>query len=171
LYIEFNNNDEFGAEFHRRSASPLCIALTMARPSRSTPKSTTSTPQKSQSTPKSSLRARSNEKSKYFEPPTDEEESSFNDDELESTSVSSAIASESEDEPPKKKSKTTPTKKTANNTPKKGTVKSRLSKGKEESDDEPWETFVPKEDTPDAGDIEYQNTSIHPNTLQFLRGT
>ena len=38
------------------------------------------------------------------------------------------------------------------------------------SDEEPWETFVPKEDTPDAGDIPYRNNTIHPNTLQFLRG-
>jgi len=40
----------------------------------------------------------------------------------------------------------------------------------QESDEEPWETFVPKEPSPDAGDMDYQNSTIHPNTLHFLTG-
>jgi hypothetical protein len=139
----------------------------MARPSRSTPKSVSTTPKKPQPTPTRPLRARGNEKSKHFEPSSDEDGSSFDDDELEPTSESELTPSETEeDEPPRKKSKVTP-KKTV--TPQKST-KGRRGK-KEESIEELWETFIPKEDTPDAGDVPYENSRIHPNTLHFLKGT
>jgi hypothetical protein len=70
-----------------------------------------------------------------------------------------------DEEPPKKKSKVTPKKSSS----KKPTPKKTISK--DESDEEPWETFVPKEGTPDAGDRPYTPNTIHPNTLQFLKGT
>jgi hypothetical protein len=149
----------------------------MARPSRSKKSDALATPKKNQSTPKRPLRARNNEKSKYFESVTEEEESEF--DGEESSAESAESFSEVEDEPPQKKVKTTP-KSTPKSTPKKNTTPKSASKGKasksknrdvsEDEDEEPWETFIPKEVTPDAGDVEYSDSSIHPNTLQFLRG-
>ena len=76
------------------------------------------------------------------------------------------MTSITEDEPPKKKSKVSPKKAT----PQKSTQKSKSSKEKEDSDEEPWETFVPKEDTPDSGNVSYENSTLHPNTLSFLKG-
>jgi hypothetical protein len=49
-------------------------------------------------------------------------------------------------------------------------VKSNKLATQESLDEEPWETFIPKEPSPDAGDMEYQNSTIHPNTLHFLEG-
>ena len=40
----------------------------------------------------------------------------------------------------------------------------------EDSDDEPKQIFIPKEPSPDAGDVAYQDSRIHPNTLEFLKG-
>ena len=89
------------------------------------------------------------------------------------TRTSQLTASETEeDEPPKKRSKATPTKGTKKTPPKKVRPKGRSSKGKDEKSgsEEPWETFIPKEPTPDAGDVEYHDTMIHPNTMKFLKG-
>ena len=142
----------------------------MARPSRSTQKSTTSRTNKPRSVPKRSSRARRNEKSKHFETPSEDEDSSFDDATVDPTSESEPAPSESEeDEPPKKKKKSTSKKGIVKTTPQKRTGKGK-SKKEEDEDEEPWETFVPKEATPDAGDVEYQNNTIHPNTLQFLKG-
>jgi len=69
-----------------------------------------------------------------------------------------------DEEPPKAKSKPT-----QHATTKKAASKGRKSSGGE-YDEELWKTFVPKEDTPDAGDISYNNTMIHPNTFHFLKG-
>jgi len=141
----------------------------MGRPTRSTRKSASATPKKAQPTPTRPSRARSNKKSKHFEPSGDDEDSSFDDDKLEPTSDSdSAVPSETEeDEPPKKKTKVSPKKPT----PQKSTQKSKPSKEKKkDSDEEPWETFIPKEDAPDSGDVSYENSSLHPNTLSFLKG-
>lgn len=137
----------------------------MARPSRSTPKSVSTTAKNSQSTPTRPLRARTSKKSKYFEPSSDDNDASY-DDEVEPTSESEPTPTETEeDEPPRKKSKVTP-KKTV--TPQKRT-KGRRGR-KEESTEEPWETFIPNEDSPDSGDVPYENSRIHPNTLHFLKG-
>jgi hypothetical protein len=114
-------------------------------------------------------------KSKHFEPASEEEESSYEETDEEPSSESEDDDYESEDEPPKKKSKSTPTKKV---TPKKATPQeatpkkgpSRRQSKKEDSDEEPWETFIPKEASPDAGDVEYADTKVHPNTLRFLKG-
>jgi hypothetical protein len=106
---------------------------------------------------------------------------SFDDSEGDTTSESeSSLSDTEEDEPPRKKNKVTPKKQTPRNTPKttpkttpkKSTAKSRLSKGGKEvsEDEEPWETFIAKEDTPEAGDIPYRDETIHPNTLHFLKG-
>jgi hypothetical protein len=103
---------------------------------------------------------------------------SFDDSEGDSTSDSdSSLSDTEEDEPPKKKTKVTPKKvtprTTPKTTPKKSTAKSRLSKGGKEvsEDEEPWETFIAKEDTPEVGDIPYRDETIHPNTLHFLKGS
>jgi hypothetical protein len=137
----------------------------MARPSRSTPKSVSTISQNPQSTPARPLRARASEKSKYFEPSSDDDDS-FDDDELQSSSESEVTPSETEeDEPPRKKSKVTP-KKTV--TPQKS-AKGRRGK-EEESNEEPWETFIPNEDSPDSADVPYEGSRIHPNTLHFMKG-
>jgi hypothetical protein len=145
----------------------------MARASRSTSRSKPATPKKPQSTQQRPSRTRNNEKSKYFEPDSDEDDSPFEDAESDPTSESESPLSETdEDEPPKKKSKITPKKATPKTTPKKTAPKSRLSKGGKEAseDEEPWETFIAKEDTPEVGDVPYRDETIHPNTLQFLKG-
>jgi len=145
----------------------------MARAVRSASKSKPATLKKPLSIQKSPARTRNNEKSKYFEPDTDEDDSSFEDDEPDPTSESESPFSETdEDEPPKKRSRVTPQKAIPKTSPKKTAPKSRLSKGgKEVSEDEgPWESFIAKEDTPEAGDIPYREETIHPNTLQFLKG-
>jgi hypothetical protein len=112
--------------------------------------------------------SKANEKSKYFEPPSDddEEDSSFDDKGGEqSSSDSASVTSETDlDEPVRKKAKTTPRKAVSPKGAKKGTP----SKKKEE--EEPWETFIPNEATPEAGDVDYQDERIHPNTLKFLNG-
>ena len=146
----------------------------MVRASRSTSKSKPSKTKKPQVTKMLPSRTRNKEKSKYFGPDTDERDSSFDDDELEPHMESeSALSETDEDEPPRKKSKVTPKKATKKDTPKKHIAKGRLSKrGREVSEDEgPWETFIPKEDTPEAGDVPYQDETIHPNTMQFLKGS
>jgi hypothetical protein len=147
------------------------LKLTMARQTRG---SATSTPQTAKSTPKRSPRNSANKKSKYFESASEQEDSSFDEDDatadLDSESEAPATETE-EDEPPKKKSKTTPKKGVSKVPPKKTVSRGRLSKKDEvESDEEPWETFVPKEDTPEVGDVPYKNHTIHPNTLKFLEG-
>jgi len=142
----------------------------MGRPTRSASKSLQPTPQSSKSTPKRSPRSRNTAKSKYFEPPTDDEDSSYDEGVDEVSSDSSVEDIESEEEPPKKKPKTTPNKKV---TPKKSPPNKSPGRGrskKEDSDEEPWETFVPKEASPEVGDIDYEPSKIHPNTLQFLKG-
>ena len=50
----------------------------------------------------------------------------------------------------------------ASKQPSKSRKKSRVSS--------PDVVFIPKEPTPDAGDIEYINDCLHPNTLRFLIG-
>jgi hypothetical protein len=156
--------------FKRSTAtSPFDLFSRMGRPTRSTPKSASATPGKVQTTPTRSSRARPNKKSKYFEPSSDDGDSSFDDDKLEPTPDSdSVVPSETEeDEPPKKKTKVTPKKPT----PQKSTQKLKSSREKKEySVEEPWETFIPKEDTPDSGDVAYENSTLHPNTLSFLKG-
>jgi hypothetical protein len=146
----------------------------MARLSRSKSQSRTVKPKKQQSTTGRALRARSNKKSKYFEASTDEDDSSFDNEVIDSSGEESPLPSDTDaDEPPKKKSKVTPKKAANTATPKnKNVARSELSKGKKEEseEEEPWETFIPKEDTPDSGDIPYEDSRIHPNTLQFLRG-
>ena len=124
----------------------------MRRPSRPTQKSAKETTKTTGSTRKRPSRAVRNEKSRYFEPPTDDGE--FDD---------NAGPSEPEDEEQ-------PKTKLIRKKPAKTTIRKGKRKMEESEDEEPWETFVPKEDTPDAGDVEYNNDTIHPNTLQFLRG-
>ena len=147
----------------------------MVRATRSTPKSNNSTPKKTQRvlhTPKRSPRIPKNKRSKYFELPTDDDEVSSFDQKSEPSDSDSLPAETEDDEPPKKKSKSTP-QVIIKATPKKTIatkVVSKKRKSNEESDEEPWETFIPKEDTPDAGDILYTSTMIHPNTLHFLKG-
>ena len=71
----------------------------MGRPPRSTPKSASTTARKAQRTPTRPSRARSKEKSKYFEPSGDDEDSSFEDDKLEPTSdPGSVVPSETEED-------------------------------------------------------------------------
>ena len=144
----------------------------MARASRSTSQSKPATPKKPQSTQQRPSRTRNNKKSKYFEPDSDEDDSPFEDAEPDPTSESESLSETDEDEPPKKKSKITPQKASSKTTPKKTAPKSRLSKGGKEvsEDEEPWETFIAKEDTPEVGDVPYRDETIHPNTLQFLKG-
>jgi hypothetical protein len=140
----------------------------MARLTSSTPKSNKSsqkTARASKGTPTKSPRTLNTERSKYFEPPTDDDEDSSFDEQPDLTESESLPTVTDDEEPPKKKSKPTP-----RATPKKAASKGRKSNGGK-SDEEPWETFVPKEDTPDAGGISYNNTTIHPNTLHFLKGT
>lgn len=145
----------------------------MARPSRSVPKSTTLAPQKPQHTPSRSLRSRKGETSKHFERSSDDRESSLTEDKAESTLESNSLSEESEEEePPKKKSKVKAKKGSAKILPKKVVSRGRSSKRnpEESGEEEPWETFIPKEDTPDSGDVPYDDAKIHPNTLQFLNG-
>jgi hypothetical protein len=147
------------------------LKLTMARKTRG---STTSTPQTAKSKPKRSPRNSANKKSKYFESANEQEDSSFDEDDATAdlTSESEVPAAKTEDdEPPKKKSKTTPKKGVSKISRKKTVARGRASKKEDvESDGEPWETFVPKEDTPEVGDVPYKNHTIHPNTLKFLEG-
>jgi hypothetical protein len=114
--------------------------------------------------------SKANEKSRYFEPPSDDDEegSSFDDKDVEpSSSDSASVTSETDlDEVPRKKAKTTPRKTVSPKSATKGTPR----KKKEEDEEEPWETFIPKEATPEAGDVDYQDERIHPNTLKFLKG-
>jgi hypothetical protein len=151
------------------------------RASRSEPKSKVTRPKRTQSARRRTQNANNDDKSKYFDTDSDENDLSFDEDDLEDTDESESSFSETdEDEPPKKRVKVSPKKatpkttpKAAKTAPKTGAGKSRLSKGGKEvsEDEEPWETFIPKEDTPDAGDTKYQDESIHPNTLHFLKGT
>jgi hypothetical protein len=144
----------------------------MARASRSKRPETLASTKNNQLKAKRPLRAAKNsEKSKYFESATEEEESDFLDAEPSEESDSSLTEEdEEEEEPPKKKAKSTPKSTPQKNaTPK--SVSTTAKKKKNVSEDEdPWETFIPKEDTPEAGDVEYSDSTIHPNTLQFLRG-
>lgn len=136
----------------RRGSTSGFHRLKMRRPPRPAQKSAKETIKTTHSTRKRPSRAVRNKKSKYFDPPTDDGE--FDD---------NAGPSEPEyDEQPKKNP--------ARKKPTKPTPQKGKQKTEESEDEEPWETFVPKEDTPDAGDVEYKNDTIHPNTLQFLRG-
>jgi len=146
----------------------------MARPTRSTSASTAA-PRSKKPTPQKSRKSSHNQRSKYFEPATSEE-SSFSDVPSAANSPTSSSPVESSDDdddaPPRKKSKVTPKKETPKKvTPKKTSQRKKVKEEeKNEEDEEPWETFVPRDDTPDAGDIPYKNETIHPNTLQFLEG-
>ena len=157
--------------------------LFMARQTRSTPKSKTAVPLKTRTTskripkrnqrPKRTPKKSNNEKSKYFQSTTDEDDSTFDEFDSSESDEEDSFTSESEDdEPPAKKAKVTPKKNGKVVTPKKEITKVTPKRKKEESEEpeEPWETFVPKEDTPDAGDIPYDDSCIHPNTLLFLAG-
>ena len=127
--------------------------------------STPASPRNARSTRKRASRAA--EKSKYFEPPTDDEKDSFENEEESSPGSASDTSETDFDEPARKKSKVTPKKAVSPKTAKKSQPK-RKKKGEEE--EEPWETFIPKEATPEAGNVEYRDDGIHPNTLQFLKG-
>ena len=113
--------------------------------------------------------SKANEKSKYFEAPSDDEDedSSFDDkDGEQSSSGSASVTSETDvEEAPRKKAKVTPRKAVSPKGAKKGTPRK-----KKVEEEEPWETFIPKEATPEAGDVDYQEERIHPNTLKFLKG-
>ena len=139
---------------------------------RSTLKSAMKTRKKPQSTSRKSTQQYGPVKSKHFENENDGDKSFIHDD-LNVTSESNNFMSESE-EPPKKKTKRSlknaSLKITRKSAAKKGPLKTRLPKGGEDSDDELWESFIPRQKTPDIGDVEYQNSTIHHNTLQFLRG-
>jgi hypothetical protein len=119
-----------------------------------------------------SLRPRKAEASKYFAPESDDGGPSLSS-KKEPTSDSDSLTQESEEEPPMKKSKVTARKGSIKTSPKQIISKNRLSRGKKEAsgEEEPWETFIPKEATPDSGDVPYDNAKIHPNTLEFLKGT
>jgi hypothetical protein len=145
----------------------------MPRPSRTVSKSLPQAPEKPRSAPKRQPRraSRANEKSKYFEPPTDDDDEkdslSFDDADKSSSEESAPVTSETDvAEPPRKRSRATPKKGVSPKNAKKSPTKGK-TKGQEE---EPWETFIPKEATPEAGDVEYREDGIHPNTLQFLTG-
>ena len=141
----------------------------MPRPTRSTSQSAASTTPKKLDPPKS-RKSSYNQKSKYFEHP-DSEDSSVS--EISSVPTSPKLSptetDDDNDAPPRKKSKASAKKSTPRKvTPKKATPQKRPKQ--EDETDELWETFVPKEATPEAGDIPYKNETIHPNTLQFLKG-
>jgi hypothetical protein len=164
--------DYFNASREGRSFTfgfPHRLAEDMARQTQ-TRSSATSTPQTTKSTPKRSPRNAANKKSKYFESASEQEDSSFDDDNPLSSESEPTATDTDDDEPPKKKSKTTP-KKGVNKVTKQTTARRRTSKAKDvESEEEPWETFVPKDSTPEVGDVPYKNHTIHPNTMKFLEG-
>jgi hypothetical protein len=147
----------------------------MARPTRSSSKSTVPTPPQ-KTTPQKSRKSSHNQTSKYFEPATSEESSFSEVSSAHSPSPASTSPLETSDDdndvaPPRKKAKVTRKKQgSQKSTPKKVTPRKKGKKDEEHDEEEPWETFVPKEDTPEAGDVSYKNETIHPNTLQFLKG-
>ena len=113
--------------------------------------------------------SRATGKSKYFEPPTDEEKDSSFEDADERSADSASVTSETDfDEPARKRAKATLKKALSPKTAKKSPPKRKKKGGEEE--EQPWETFIPKEATPEAGDVQYRDEGIHPSTLQFLKG-
>ena len=48
--------------------------------------------------------------------------------------------------------------------------KSRSKPQSDEEDSSPDTVFIPKVPTPDAGNVEYVDDCLHPNTLDFLKG-
>ena len=154
----------------------------MARQTRSTPKSKTATRVRTRTTPKTvpkrsqrpkrNIKKPSNERSKYFDSTTDEDDSTFDELDSSDSDEEDSFTSESEeDEPPAKKIKVAPKKSVNGSISKKAIAKSPDGRKKKEQSEELWETFVPKEDTPDTGDIPYEDSCIHPNTLLFLAGS